>query len=103
MLEIRRNIIYNKHGGKVMNEEVKKIFSKFRERKIRIEQKGFLKSRFFIDELNYSIEDDILELTDEDSEIYIKINTNQIYKIDGDNNKVSLYLDNDTMVEIVNI
>lgn len=86
-----------------MNEEVKKIFSKFRERKIRIEQKGFLKSRFFIDELNYSIEDDILELTDEDSEIYIKINTNQIYKIDGDNNKVSLYLDNDTMVEIVNI
>ena len=86
-----------------MNEEVKKIFSKFRERKIRIEQKGFLKSRFFIDELNYSIEDDILEITDEDSEIYIKINTNQIYKIDGDNNKVSLYLDNDTMVEIVNI
>lgn len=86
-----------------MNEEVKKIFSKFRERKIRIEQKEFLKSRFFIDELNYSIEDDILELTDEDSEIYIKINTNQIYKIDGDNNKVSLYLDNDTMVEIVNI
>lgn len=86
-----------------MNEEVKKIFSKFRERKIRIEQKGFLKSRFFIDELNYSIEDDILELTDEDSEIYIKINTNQIYKIDGDNNKVSLYLDNDTLVEIVNI
>ena len=68
-----------------MNEEVKKIFSKFRERKIRIEQKGFLKSRFFIDELNYSIEDDILELTD------------------GDNNKVSLYLENDTMVEIVNI
>lgn len=84
-----------------MNEEVKKIFSKFREKKIRIEQKGFLKSRFFIDELNFSIEDDILELTDEDSEIYIKINTNQIYKIDGDNNKVSLYLDNDTLVEIV--
>ena len=84
-----------------MNEEVKKIFSKFREKKIRIEQKGFLKSRFFIDELNFSIEDDILELTDEDSEIHIKINTNQIYKIDGDNNKVSLYLDNDTLVEIV--
>ena len=86
-----------------MNEEVKKIFSKFREKKIRIEQKGFLKSRFFIDELNFSIEDDILELTDEDSEIYIKINTNQIYKIDGDNNKVSLYLDNDTLVEIVSV
>ena len=73
-----------------MNEEVKKIFSKFRERKIRIEQKGFLKSRFFIDELNYSIEDDILELTDEDSEIYIKINTNQSYKFDGDIINVNL-------------
>ena len=86
-----------------MNQEIIENLNKFKERKIRVEQKGFLKIRFFIDELNYSIEDDILNLTDEDSEIYMKINTNQIYKIDGENNKVSLYLDNDTMVELVNI
>ena len=79
-----------------MNEEVIKYIDKLKEKKIKIEQKGFLKSKFFIDELSYEVEDDILELKDEDSEIYIKININQIYKVEDTNNKVSLYLDNDT-------
>lgn len=86
-----------------MINEVIKYIERLKEKKIRIEQKGFLKSRFFIDELNHEIEDDILELKDEDSEVYIKINLNQIYKIEEKNNKVSLYLDNDTWLEIVSV
>lgn len=86
-----------------MNEEVIEYINELEEKRIKIEQKGFLKSRFFIDELKYKIEDDILELTDEDSGIFLKINTNQIYKIEEDNNKVSLHLDNDTLIEIGSI
>ena len=85
------------------NEDVRRILKDFLEKKIEIEQKGFLKCKFFIDELNFTIENDILILTDEDSEIYLKININQIFRIEGDKNKVSFYLDNDTLLELVSV
>lgn len=59
-------------------------------------QGGFLESKYSIENLNYFIEDEILNITDEKSDNYVKINLNQIYKTESREKELKLFLDNDT-------
>ena len=40
----------------------------------------------------------MLDITDEESKNYLKINLNQIYKKDINEKDIKLYLDNDTII-----
>ena len=80
--------------------KMEKCLDKLKQKPIRISQNGFMISQFFINKLMYKIEDDILNLRDETKEIYLSVNLNQVYQIEINENKMSLFLDNDTQIEI---
>ena len=61
-------------------------------------QGGFLESKYFINKLNYSIEYEILNIEDNGGDNYLKINLNQIYKIEYNKNEIKLFIDNDTII-----
>ena len=63
-----------------------------------ITQNGFLKAKYSVHKLKYFIDYDILNITDEDSKNYLKINLNQIYKTVINEKDIKLYLDNDTKI-----
>ena len=63
-----------------------------------ITQDGFLKNRYLIHKLKYCIEYEMLNITDDESKNYLKINLNQIYKIEINKKDIILYLDNDTII-----
>ena len=65
---------------------------------VTITQDGFLKNKYSIHNLKYFIEYEILNITDEESRNYLKINLNQIYKIEISEKDIKLYLDNDTII-----
>lgn len=64
---------------------------------VTIIQDGFLKSEYSIHKLNYFIEYEILNIIDKESNNYLKINLNQVYKIEN-KKEIKLYLDNDTII-----
>lgn len=86
-----------------MEDEIKeKILKKLNEnngRNIVIKQIGFIESKFFINNMKYEIEFDIITIKDDKEDIYIKLNINQIYKCEI-LDSIKLYLDNDTQLEI---
>ena len=73
---------------------------KLKQKPIKISQTGFIMNQFFIDKLMYKIQDDILNLRDEIKEIYLSLNLNQVYQVEISENKLNLFLDNDTQIEI---
>lgn len=81
-----------------INNNLEKKFNKFIEKNVTIIQDGFLKSKYSINKLNYFIEYEILNITDEESKNYLKINLNQIYKIENNDKEIKLFLDNDTII-----
>ena len=85
---------------KVINDDLEKILSLFIEKTVIINQFGFIESTYSISKLKYSIEYDILNIIDENSKNYIKINLNQVFKIEDEENKIKLYLDNDTIITL---
>ena len=78
-------------------EELKNLVG----RDIEIIQDGFLKSKYSINKLKYFIENGILNILDEESENYLKINLNQIYYIEFLKNTIKLYMDNDTIICLI--
>lgn len=80
------------------NNQLEKILSNFIEKSIIVNQNGFLESTYYIENLTYFIKEDILNVEDKNSNVYIKINLNQIYKIENEKDKMLLYLDNDTII-----
>lgn len=80
--------------------KMENCLDKLKQKPIRISQNGFMISQFFINNLMYKIEDDILNLRDETKEIYLSVNLNQVYQIEINENKMVLFLDNDTQIEI---
>ena len=80
--------------------KIEKSLEKLEQKPIRISQNGFLVNQFFIEKMIYKIQNDILNLRDETKEIYIAINLNQVYQIEISGNKIILFLDNDTAIEI---
>lgn len=63
-------------------------------------QDGFLKNNYSINKLKYSIAYEILYIADEENKNYLKINLNQIYKMEINKEYIRLYLDNDTIIII---
>ena len=57
-------------------------------------------NQFFIDSLVYKIQSDILNLKDEEKEVYMSLNLNQVYQVEIGNNVLILFMDNDTEIQI---
>ena len=85
-------MIQNINNG--LEEKLKEFVGK----NITITQEGFLKNKYSIHKLNYFIEHEILDISDEESKNYLKINLNQIYNIEINEKDIKLYLDNDTII-----
>lgn len=83
---------------KSVENNLKENLKKFEGKKVTIIQDGFLKSKYFLDSLSYFLEYDILNINDDESDNYLKINLNQIYKIENNDKKLKLYVDNDTII-----
>ena len=85
------------------NEMIVKIeicLDNLKQKPAKISQNGFIINQFFVEKLMYKIQDDILNLRDETKEIYLSLNLNQVYQIEISQNKLNLFLDNDTKIEI---
>ena len=80
--------------------KIEECLDKLKQKPIRISQKGFIINQFFMDRLMYKIQDDILNLRDEAKETYLSFNLNQVYQIEISENKIILFMDNDTEMEI---
>ena len=80
--------------------KIEKCLDKLKQNPIRISQNGFIINQFFMGQLMYKIQDDILNLRDEVKETYLSLNLNQVYQVEISENKIILFLDNDTEIEI---
>ena len=87
-----------------MNNEmivkIKKCLENLKQKKVRISQNGFIMNQFFMSQLIYIIQDDILNLRDEVKEVYLSLNLNQVYQVEISENKIILFMDNDTEIEL---
>lgn len=79
---------------------IEKCLDKLKQKPVRISQNGFIVNQFFINKLIFKIQNDILNLRDETKEIYLSFNLNQVYQVEISENKMILFLDNDTEIEI---
>ena len=75
--------------------------NKFLGQNVIIIQDGFIQSCFMINNLKFTIEYEILNIFDESGNFYLKINLNQVYKIDFDEKNIKLFLDYDTAIALV--
>ena len=80
------------------NNSLEEKLNEFMGKNVTITQDGFLKNKYSIHKLKYFIEYEILNITDDKSQNYLKINLNQIYKIKISEKDIKLYLDNDTII-----
>lgn len=86
------------------NEIREKILNELKRKdgkRIVIFQTGFISTKFLVNSLNYKIEYDTLTIKDEKEEVYLCINLNQVYKYEIQDNKIKVYLDNDTVIIIL--
>ncbi len=83
-----------------MNISIENNLKKFKDNNIIIEQLGFIESHFKLKNFEYKIKYDILKLYDKNSENFITINLNQIYNTIYEQEKLTLYLDNDTIITL---
>ena len=72
----------------------------FLNKNIEIVQEGFICSHYIINNLIYDIEYEILSISDNKYQIYLRLNLNQIYKIESTHTELKLYLDNDSSIFI---
>ena len=86
--------------NKEMIVKIEKCLDKLKQKSIKVSQMGFIINQFFIEKLIYKIQNDILNLRDERNEVYISLNLNQVYQIEIGENKIILFLDNDTEINI---
>ncbi len=80
------------------NNSLEEKLNEFIGKKVIITQNGFLKNRYSIHKLKYFIEYEILNITDEERQNYLKVNLNQIYKMEINEKDIKLYLDNDAII-----
>ena len=85
---------------KYMKVRIEQCLENLRTKTIKITQIGFIVTQFFIYDLIYIIQNDILNLRDKTKEIYISINLKQVYKVEIKESNLILYLDNDTKIKI---
>ena len=80
--------------------KIKKCLENLKQKPVKISQNGFIMNQFFMSQLMYKIQDDILNLRDESKEVYLSLNLNQVYQVEISENKIILFMDNDTEIEI---
>ena len=80
--------------------KIETCLDKLKQKPIKISQTGFIMNQFFVDKLMYKIQDDILNLRDEMKEIYLSLNLNQVYQVEISENKIILFMDNATEIEL---
>ena len=85
---------------KHMIDKIEKCLENLNDKKIEIQQSGFIATQFCINKLIYKIQNDIINLRDKENNIYISINLNQAYQIEIGESKLKIYLDNDTEIRI---
>lgn len=83
-----------------INNNLEEKLNELQGENVIISQEGFLKNKYSIYKLKYFIEYEILNIIDEKSQNYLKINLNQIYKIEIYKKDIKLYLDNDTIISL---
>ncbi|MBR0350757.1 MAG: hypothetical protein IJH76_02895 [Clostridia bacterium] len=84
---------------KNINEMIEKILNQIKGKDIIVLQEGFIESKLNIEKAQGKLEEDIFSIKGES--VYIRININQIYNVDYNQNKIVLYLDNDTKISVV--
>ena len=80
--------------------KIEKYLDKLQQKPVTIQQDGFLINQFFMEKMMYKIQNDTLNLRDEAKEVYISLNLNQVYQIEIGENKMILFLDNDTRIQL---
>ena len=85
---------------KHMIDRIEKCLENLNDKKIEIQQSGFIVSQFRINALIYKIQNDIINIRDKNNDIYISVNLNQAYQIEIGESKLKIYLDNDTEIRI---
>ena len=79
---------------------IEKYLEKLQQKPIRVQQNGFLMNQFFMEKMMYKIQNDTLNLRDETKETYLSLNLNQVYQVEIGENKMILFLDNDTEIHL---
>ena len=79
---------------------IEKYLEKLQQKPIRVQQNGFLMNQFFMEKMMYNIQNDTLNLRDETKETYLSLNLNQVYQVEISENKMILFLDNDTEIQL---
>ena len=80
--------------------KIEKYLDKLQQKPVTIQQDGFLINQFFMEKMMYKIQNDTLNLRDETKEVYISLNLNQVYQVEIGENKMILFLDNDTRIQL---
>ena len=80
--------------------KIEKYLDKLQQKQVTIQQDGFLINQFFMEKMMYKIQNDTLNLRDEMKEVYISLNLNQVYQVEIGENKMILFLDNDTRIQL---
>ena len=80
--------------------KIEKYLDKLQQKPVTIQQDGFLINQFFMEKMMYKIQYDTLNLRDETKEVYLSLNFNQVYQVEISENKIVLFLDNDTKIEL---
>ena len=80
--------------------KIEKYLDKLQQKPVTIQQDGFLINQFFMEKMMYKIQNDTLNLRDEMKEVYISLNLNQVYQVEIGENKMILFLDNDTKIKL---
>ncbi len=84
----------------IYSRNIKNLLNNIKNTKTIIKQLGFIESYFEINNFSYTLEYEILKIYDKNSKNFITINLNQIYNIIYTQEKLELYLDNDTIIAI---
>ena len=80
--------------------KIEKYLDKIQQKPVTIQQDGFLINQFFMEKMMYKIQNDTLNLRDEMKQVYISLNLNQVYQVEIGENKMILFLDNDTRIQL---
>ena len=80
--------------------KIEKCLEELQEKTVTVSQNGFIMNQFFIEKMMYKIQYDTLNLRDETKEVYLSLNFNQVYQVEISENKIVLFLDNDTKIEL---
>lgn len=86
-----------KRGINMLNKITKKL-QKAQGQQLTVIEEGFIKSKFQIQNLQYSIKEEILQLEDKEKSTYIEINLNQVYKVNDLEEEIGIFLDNDMKI-----